>query len=258
MREDREVDDSQGAVVRRGRPLHEVRSDPGRHHHASGTHAHPDRVGQRRQQIGQPGLPHPVAQVRRVAAVDEEHVGLPNPGDPSLRADGGQCGELEDTERRPAQAGQVLPLGLGGDEAPHRCRTAHRVTPLRRRDAERVALGDRLAEQVDERRVDARVRDAAGREKKPHACLLYVAVMTLSSRAARSGAGIQTGHRGETNRRCDPSSPVRTCMCGHPWRPQASLLIDGYPVDLLAVRTQARVRPSAGHPAARDRLPAVR
>jgi hypothetical protein len=42
-----------------------------------------------------------------------------------------------------------------------------------------VALGDRLAEKLHKRRADARVRDASGREKKPHACLLYVAVMTL-------------------------------------------------------------------------------
>ena len=83
--------------------LDEVRSDPGRHHHASGTHSHPDRVGQRRQQIGQPGLPHPVAQVRRVAAVNQEHVCLPEPGHPSLRPDGGQSSEFEDTKRCPAK-----------------------------------------------------------------------------------------------------------------------------------------------------------
>jgi hypothetical protein len=105
-------------------------------------------------------IPHPVTQERRVAAVDQEHVGLPDPGDPSLRADGGQCGELKDAERRPAQAGRVLPLGLGGYEAPHRCRTAHRVTPLCCRYAEGVALGDRLAEKLHERGVDARVSDA--------------------------------------------------------------------------------------------------
>jgi hypothetical protein len=36
--------------------------------------------------------------------------------------------------------------------------------------------------------VDARVLDAGRSEKKPHACLLYVAVMALSSRVGRSGA----------------------------------------------------------------------
>jgi hypothetical protein len=98
---------------------------------------------------------------RAVRAIDQEHVRFPDPGDPSLRSDGGQCGELEDTERRPAQAGEVPEVGLGGHQAPHRCRTAHRVTPLRRRDDERVALGDRLAQKLHERRVDAWVRDPA-------------------------------------------------------------------------------------------------
>ena len=92
VREDREVDDSQGAVVRRRRPLNEGRRRSGASSPCFRTHSHPHHVGQRRQQIGQPGLAHPVAQVGRVAAVDQEHVGLPDPGDPSLRADGGQRG----------------------------------------------------------------------------------------------------------------------------------------------------------------------
>jgi hypothetical protein len=60
--------------------------------------SHPDQVGHRRQEIGKPGLTHPVAEVGRVAAVDQQHVGLADPRDPSLRADAGQSGELEDTE----------------------------------------------------------------------------------------------------------------------------------------------------------------
>jgi hypothetical protein len=61
------------------------------------------------------GLSHPVAQVRRTAAVDQEHVGLADPGNPPVCADGGQCGELEDPEGGPAQAGEVLPRGSGRD-----------------------------------------------------------------------------------------------------------------------------------------------
>ena len=80
---------------------------------------------------------------------------------PLLRADGGQRGQLENTERRPAQAGQVTVVWVGGQQAPHRCRSAHGVTPLRRRDDQGVALGDRLVEKLHERRVDARVRHAA-------------------------------------------------------------------------------------------------
>src|SRR3954447_20360959 len=69
----------------------------------------------------------------------------PGPREPSLRADGRQCGDLEETERRPAEAGGMPPYGLGGDESPRRCRTAAWVTPLCGRDTEGVALGDRLA-----------------------------------------------------------------------------------------------------------------
>src|SRR5262245_8439891 len=47
VREDREVDDPERAVVPVGRcPLDEVVTDPGGHHHASCTDPHPDRFGQ--------------------------------------------------------------------------------------------------------------------------------------------------------------------------------------------------------------------
>jgi len=50
---------------------------------------------------------------------------FPDPGDPSLRANGGQGGELEDTERRPSQAGEVPEVGLRRPPgpAPMRVRT---------------------------------------------------------------------------------------------------------------------------------------
>jgi hypothetical protein len=67
-----------------------------------------------------------------------------------------------------AQAGQVPELGFGGYEASHRSWTAHRVTPLCGRDAEGVALRDWLAQQVDQRIVDASVCDTPGSEKKFH------------------------------------------------------------------------------------------
>ena len=69
VREDREVDEAQRAVAPGGRlPPDEVRPDAGGHHHAPGAQPHVDRLAQRRQEIGQPGLPHPVAQVQGVAA----------------------------------------------------------------------------------------------------------------------------------------------------------------------------------------------
>lgn len=79
MREDREIDDPEGAVAPVGRRLpDEVVTDPGSHHHAPSTQPHPDGVLQRRQEVRQPGLPHPVAQVHRSAAAHQQDIGLPH------------------------------------------------------------------------------------------------------------------------------------------------------------------------------------
>src|SRR5918995_5307083 len=61
VREDGEVHDAEGAVVRRGRPLHEVIAHPRGHHHAAGTDSDPDGLVETRDQVGQTLLPHPVA-----------------------------------------------------------------------------------------------------------------------------------------------------------------------------------------------------
>ena len=63
-------------------PLDEVVPDLGRHHHAPGAQSHPHRLAQRREQVGESGLPHPVAQVEDVTARDEQDVRLPDPRDP--------------------------------------------------------------------------------------------------------------------------------------------------------------------------------
>ena len=80
-------------------------------------------------------------------------------------------------------------VGLSADEPPDTLSRTDVGVPVHRGgDAEGAGVGDRLAQQVDQRVVDARVLDARGSEKKPHACLLYVAVMTLSSRVGRASA----------------------------------------------------------------------
>src|SRR5207248_10256569 len=124
-----------------------------------------------------PGLPHPVAQVRRIAAGRQQDVSLPDPGDPPLLADAGQRCQLKDAQRLPAQVAHGQRRSAG-DEAPGRGWPAHGVAVLRRRDTQGTGVGDRLAQQVDQRIADTRVLDASGREKEPHTCLLYVAVMT--------------------------------------------------------------------------------
>ena len=62
-------------------------------------------------------------------------------------------------------------MGVGflpADEPPRLARPGHGVPVRRRGDAEGVALGDRLAEQLDQRVVDARVLDAGRGEEKLH------------------------------------------------------------------------------------------
>src|SRR5688500_1906168 len=64
VRKDREVNDSQRLIATAGwLPLDEVLPDTGGHHHAPGAQSHPDRLAQRREEVRQSGLPHPVAQV---------------------------------------------------------------------------------------------------------------------------------------------------------------------------------------------------
>ena len=154
-----------------GLTIYEVGTDPGRHHHAPGAHSHPDRVGQRRQEAGQPGLVHPVAQVRRITAVDQQDVGLPDPGHPALRADRGQRRQLQQAQRLPLQRGHRIPRSDTADEAPHGDRAAPWMSPLRGRDAEGDGLVDRPSQHVDEGVADAPVRDAARREEELHARL---------------------------------------------------------------------------------------
>ncbi len=104
----------------------------------------------------QPGLPHPVAQVRRIAAGHQQDVSLPDPGDPPLLADAGQRCQLEDAQRLPAQAAHGQ-RHLAGDETPGRGWPAQGVAVLRRRDAQGTGAGDRLAQQAGQRIADARV-----------------------------------------------------------------------------------------------------
>ena len=44
----------------------------------------PDAVAQRRQEICETGIPHPVAQIQRVAAIDQQGVGFADPLDPAV------------------------------------------------------------------------------------------------------------------------------------------------------------------------------
>ena len=168
VREDREIDDAQRAVTFSGRlPADEVLPDTRGHHHAAGAQPHPDGFAQRRQEICQPGLTHPVAQVQSVATIHQQDVCLFYPSDPAFFVDAGQRGKLEHAQRLPAQLAH-RGRGSPGDETPCSTRTALRVAVPSSRDTQSVGLGNRFAEEDDQCVVDARVLDASGREKELH------------------------------------------------------------------------------------------
>ena len=126
-----------------------------------------------------------------------------DPVHPPLRPDRRQGRELEDPERRPPEPGQVPEVGLGGDEPTDGAGPAQGVPPLRRRHAQRVALLDRPAEQVDERRVDGRVRDPARRQQQLHGASQDVAGSrgVAVDRARRGNSSTLGGPRHRPQRR---------------------------------------------------------
>jgi hypothetical protein len=174
VREDREIDDPQRLVRAGGRlPDDEVLTDPRCHRHAPGAQSDPHRVVQRRHEVCQPGLPHPVGQIQRIAAVHEQDVGLLEQRNPEALVEAGQRGELEYAHRLPPQLGHRAARLLPADEPPRPAEPA-RGAPVRSGgDAQRAGLGNRLAEQIDQRVVDARVGDAGGSEKKFHHALTF-------------------------------------------------------------------------------------
>ena len=103
VREHREVHDAERAVAVLGSPLDEQVADPRGHHHAAGAHAHPQGVGQLGQQVGEARLVQPVGEVGRLAAVDEQHVGLAHRRHPAVRADRGERGQLEEPDGAPSR-----------------------------------------------------------------------------------------------------------------------------------------------------------
>jgi len=64
-------------------------------------------AAQRGQEVGQPGLAHPVAQIQGTAAPNQQSVNLLDGSRPMLFFDAGQGGELEHSQRLPTQTADV-------------------------------------------------------------------------------------------------------------------------------------------------------
>src|SRR5215203_5625880 len=103
-------------------------------------------VLERRQEISQSGLPHPVAQIQRVAAVHQQGVTLLDQGNPEFFVDAGQCGELQHSQGLPAQLDHWAAGLLSADEVPCPGRTGHGVPVRRGGNAEGARLGNRLGQ----------------------------------------------------------------------------------------------------------------
>jgi hypothetical protein len=168
VREHRERNQSERSIATGGRsPRDEVLPDVGGHHDAPGAQSHVDRVAQRRQEIRQSRLAHPVAQIQGIAAVHQQDVGLLDHRHPMVLIDAGQRGELQHSQRLPTQFAHGGPGLSSGDEVPCQAGAAlHAVSSGR--DTEGTRLCDRFAQEVDQRVPDARVLDARGSEKQPH------------------------------------------------------------------------------------------
>src|SRR5207248_7150092 len=110
---------------------------------------------------------HPVAEIQGIAAIHEQDVRLPDQGDPKRFIDAGQRGELQHAQRLPTELAHRGSGLSSADELPCLASTAA-VGVRRGGNAEGAALGDRFAQEVDQRVVDARVLDAGGGEKKSH------------------------------------------------------------------------------------------
>ena len=126
-----------------------------------------------------------MAQIQGVAAVHEQNVGLLDHGDPTLFFDAGQRGELQHPQGLPTQFAHRGSGFSSADEPPCVVGAAGQGV-ARGGDAEGAGLGDRFAEQVDQRVADARVLDASGSEKKPHEPLLSAKRLTLVREATRA------------------------------------------------------------------------
>src|SRR5207248_10272240 len=87
--------------------------------------------------------------------------------EPALFVEGGEGGELEHSQRLPPELAHGRG-GLAGDETVCAANAARGVPVRRGGNAEGVALGNRLAQQVEHRVIDARVLDAGRREQKLH------------------------------------------------------------------------------------------
>ena len=170
MRKDREIDQPQRDVIAGdgGLRLEEGLSDSRCHHHASGAQPDPDGLFQRRQEIPQAGLSHPVRQVHGITAIHQQDVCFADPGFPAAFIDAGQSGEFEHAQGFPSQLAHRAIRFSSTDESPGAGRACMGMPIQRSGNAESIRIGDRFSQQREQRVPDAGVLDSARRQKEFH------------------------------------------------------------------------------------------
>jgi len=106
-------------------PQDHVLPDAGGHHHAPAANTHIDRA-ERREEVSEARLAHPVAQAQGITAPHQQGVSLLDHGDPLLFIDAGQRGEFQHSQGLPTQLAHGGG-GSSGDELPCRDRSQARV-----------------------------------------------------------------------------------------------------------------------------------
>ena len=92
VREDGEIDKAQRLIVTGWRfPSDEVLADSGSHDHAARAEGHVN-TGEGRDEVSESRFLHPVAQVERIATVDEEDIRLLNRWNPEVFIYAGEGG----------------------------------------------------------------------------------------------------------------------------------------------------------------------
>src|SRR6201996_2436914 len=210
----RKINQPQRLVTfRRQSMVPERRSVPG-HHHAARTQPHIDRLAQqRRQQIRNPGLPHPVRQILAIASSDQQRVRLLEHGDPHLPLNARQRSKLQHSQRPPTH----LAKRIAQRSADHPIRY---VSPIGQRvnrggNKKRARLGHRLAQQLNQRVVNARVADTCRSKKKPHEVIMPERLTASPTPSSNQSARSQTA---AATAQTTPDSPSPDTHTLHPTR----------------------------------------
>src|SRR5262249_25253 len=122
-------------------------------------------------------MAHPITQIKRIASPNQQSVSLLDRRDPVLFLNTGQRGELQHSQRLPAQSAQGGCDLSANRPACHTSAAGKRIDPCRYE--KRIGLGDRFAQKIDQSAINAWVTDTRGSEEELHHARPSVYVVLL-------------------------------------------------------------------------------